>query len=302
MGASSTRPSDVIELLGVKYDRRLSTRPHVKALLAAVRQRASVIARLANHLPRGEYLRQLSYGLVVGKFLHALAAVARPRLEQEDNASVVWSGIQVAFNDVARSITGMRRRDHVHIEDLLAQAGLESTIRMVVKAIAAETWGCFHSDDGRDGSRNHVGSIIFSDKRTATSKTTRSAKTGQVEVPLRGATPSSPTRPTCGTGWPRYARRPRRRRPKRRHQTWRVYLLCSPVGRDSPHAAPGVFPAGRGASPAGRGPSPTRSWAHLLRGLPLPFPRERKEGKKETAATRNEQDSARFCLIYKGEE
>jgi hypothetical protein len=179
-------PSDVIELLGVKYDRRLSTRPHAKALLAAVRQWASVVARLANHLPRGEYLRQLSYGLVVGKFSHALAAVARPRLEQEDNASVVWSGIQVALNDVTRSITGTRRRDHVHIEDLLAQAGLESANRMVVKAIAAETWGCFHSDDGRDGSQNHVGRIIFSDKRTATSKTTRSAKTGQVEVPLRG--------------------------------------------------------------------------------------------------------------------
>jgi hypothetical protein len=91
----------------------------------------------------------------------------------------------VALNDVARSITGTRRRDHVHIEDLLAQAGLESANRMV-KAIAAETWGCFHSDDGRDGSRNHIGRIIFSDKRTATSKTTRSAKTGQVQVPLRG--------------------------------------------------------------------------------------------------------------------
>jgi hypothetical protein len=76
-------PGNVIELLGVKYDRRLSTASHVKALLAAVRQRASVIARLADHLPRGEYLRQLSYGLVVGKFLHALAAVARPRLERE---------------------------------------------------------------------------------------------------------------------------------------------------------------------------------------------------------------------------
>jgi hypothetical protein len=83
-------PSNVIELLGVKYDRMLSTRPHVKALLAAVRQGASVVARLANHLPRGEYLRQLSYGLVVGKFPHSLAAVARPRLEQEVNASVVW--------------------------------------------------------------------------------------------------------------------------------------------------------------------------------------------------------------------
>jgi hypothetical protein len=184
---STIYPSDAIELLGVKYDRRLSTRPHLKALLAALRQQASVVARLANHLPRGEYLRQLSYGLVVGKFSHALAAVARPRLEHEDNASVVWSGIQVAFNNVARSITGTRRRDHVYIEDLLAQAGLESTNRMVVKVIAAEMWGCFHSDNGRDGSRNHVGRIIFSDKRTATSKTTRSAKTGQVKVPLRGS-------------------------------------------------------------------------------------------------------------------
>jgi hypothetical protein len=118
-------PNGVIELLGVKYDRKLSTAPHVKALLADVRQRASVISRLANHLPRGEYLRQLSYKLVIGKFSHALAAVARPRLESEDNASVIWSGIQVAFNQVARSITGARRRDHVKTEDLLAQAGLE---------------------------------------------------------------------------------------------------------------------------------------------------------------------------------
>jgi hypothetical protein len=155
-------------------------------LLAAVRQRASVVSRQANHLPRGEYLRQLAYGLVIGKFLHALAAVARPRLEQEDNASVVWSSIQVALNEVARSIMGTRRRDHVRIEDLLAQACLESANRMVIKAIADETWGCFHSDDGRNGAHNHDGRLLFSDKRTATAKTTRSAKTGQIKVPLRG--------------------------------------------------------------------------------------------------------------------
>jgi hypothetical protein len=193
-------PGNVIELLGVKYARRLLTTPHVKALLADVRQRASVISRLANHLPRGEYMRLLSYSLVVGKFLYALAAVARPRLELEDNASLVWSGIQVALNDVARSITGTRRRDHVTIEDLLAQARLESANRMVVKAIAAETWSCFHSDDGNDGAHNHVRRILFSDKRTSTANTTRSAKAGQVEVPLRGGTPLSHTGPTCGTG------------------------------------------------------------------------------------------------------
>jgi hypothetical protein len=83
-------------------------------LLADVRQRASVVARLANHLPRGAYLRQLSYGLVMGKFAHALAAVARPRLA---NASVIWSKIQVAFNNVAR---------------------ITSVNRMLVKAVAVE--------------------------------------------------------------------------------------------------------------------------------------------------------------------
>jgi hypothetical protein len=164
---------DVIELLGVRYDRKLSTTPHVKSLFAVVRQRDSVVARLSNHLPRGAYLRQLSYGLVIGKFSHSLAAVARPRLEQEDSASVIWSGIQVAFNDVAWSITGERRRNHVTIEDLLDLAGFKSANRMVVKAIAAESWSCFHSDDGNCGAWNHVGRIVFSDKRTATAKTTQ---------------------------------------------------------------------------------------------------------------------------------
>jgi hypothetical protein len=57
---------------------------------------------------------------------------------------------------------------------------------MVVKAIAAETWSCYHSNDGKDGARNHVGSILFTNNKTATAKTTRSARTGQITFPLRG--------------------------------------------------------------------------------------------------------------------
>jgi hypothetical protein len=57
---STISPSNTIVLLGVGYDRKLSTTPHVRSLLAAVRQRASVVARLANHLPRGAYLLQFS--------------------------------------------------------------------------------------------------------------------------------------------------------------------------------------------------------------------------------------------------
>jgi hypothetical protein len=121
-----------------------------------------------------------------GKFSHALGAVARPRLEHKDNASVLWSKIQVAFNDVAQSITGTRRSDHVTVKDLLDLSGIKSANRMVVKAIAVKTWCCFNSDDRKDGARNHVGRILFLDKRTATAKTTRLAKTRQMEVPVRG--------------------------------------------------------------------------------------------------------------------
>jgi hypothetical protein len=46
-------PGNVIELLGVRYDRKLSTTPHIRSLLVAVGQRASVVERLANHLPMG---------------------------------------------------------------------------------------------------------------------------------------------------------------------------------------------------------------------------------------------------------
>jgi hypothetical protein len=179
-------PCNVIELLGVRYDRKLLTTPHVRSLLAALRQRASMVARLANHLPRGTYLWQLSYWLVMVKFAHALSALARPRLDQADNASVIWSKIQVAFNDIARSITGARRRDHIAIKDLLNLAGIESANRMVVKAIAAESWSCYHSNDRHNGAGNHVGSILFTDNKTATAKTTRLARSGHITVPQRG--------------------------------------------------------------------------------------------------------------------
>jgi hypothetical protein len=180
---NTIHPGNVIELLGVRYDRKLATTLHIKSLLVAVRQQASVVARHANHLPRGAYLRQLSYGLVMGKFSHARAAVARLRLEHEDNASVTWSKIEVAFNDVARSNTGARQRNHVTIKDLLDLSGIESANRMVVKA---ETRSCYHSDNWKDGARNHVCSILFSGNKTDTEKTTRSAKTGQITVPLIG--------------------------------------------------------------------------------------------------------------------
>jgi hypothetical protein len=74
------KAENTIELLGVSFDRKLTTRPHAEAMLVAVKQRAAVISRLVNHIPRGAYLRQL--GLVNGKLCHALVAYASPKLPQ----------------------------------------------------------------------------------------------------------------------------------------------------------------------------------------------------------------------------
>jgi hypothetical protein len=50
-------PSDSIELLGVRYDRRLTTKPKDVQVDASRRQLASLIACLTHRLPRGPFLR-----------------------------------------------------------------------------------------------------------------------------------------------------------------------------------------------------------------------------------------------------
>jgi hypothetical protein len=152
-----------------------------------VRQRAAVIARLVNHLPRGKYLRQLATGLVNGKLGHALAAYATPRLPaatgEVASPSTLYQ-IQVAYNRVARSITGCGLRDRIATKDLLERAGVPSFNKMIVSAVAMETWNARHSNNGRNGAKNYVGAIIFYQDRAL--KSTRAAAAGMAAVLLRG--------------------------------------------------------------------------------------------------------------------
>ena len=159
--------------------------PHDAEVARSARQRASLIARLAHHLPRGELLRQLSMGLVVGKLSHALAAVASPRLREDDQSqNASYKAVQVAINDVARTLTGVKRSDHIPVKDLLNKAGLPSVNRLVVKAVAMEAWKAYASTDGGGGSRKPIGSMMF-DCNIET-RPTRSTEAGLVKVPLRG--------------------------------------------------------------------------------------------------------------------
>lgn len=183
----SITATDEFDLLGVTYNRVFSTTLHDARVAKSVRQRASLIARLSHHLKRGNYLRQLAAGLVLGKISHALPAVATPRLSAADGAAnAAYKSVQVSVNDVCRVVTGKSRRDCVPVTELLSSARMLSVNAMVTTAVALEAWKAHRSTDGDDGGRNPVGSIVFDS--AAAERQSRATAAGLAKVPLRGYT------------------------------------------------------------------------------------------------------------------
>jgi hypothetical protein len=73
----------------------------------------------------------------MGKIAHCLPVVVRPRLPGSTEATPeALSQVQVAVNDVARSVDGCRREDHVAIVDLLEAAKYLLLNQQAVKATA----------------------------------------------------------------------------------------------------------------------------------------------------------------------
>jgi hypothetical protein len=75
------------------------------------------------------------------------------------------------------------------MEDLHALANILTLNELVVKALASEAWGAYHSCDGPAGSRNPLGLAAFGDNGSdldLKSRRTRSDTAGQIPVPLRG--------------------------------------------------------------------------------------------------------------------
>jgi hypothetical protein len=140
-----------LDLLGFCYDRKLTAAPHAENMAKTTKQRAALIARLAQHLPRGQYLQQLASGLVLGKVSHALAAVAAPRLRADTPTVAALKAVQVSVNNVARSITGVMRSDRVRVAELNAMANLPTINALVTRTVAMEAWAAFNSCDGNRG-------------------------------------------------------------------------------------------------------------------------------------------------------
>jgi hypothetical protein len=106
------------------------------------------------------------------RWQHATLRLPAPAPGGEaETPTTVYQQIQVAYNRVARSITGVRIRDSVSVPDLLERADIPSMNAMIINAVATEA-------------RNFVGAVIFDTGVTV--KATRATSAGMATVPLRG--------------------------------------------------------------------------------------------------------------------
>jgi hypothetical protein len=180
-------PASSLKLLGVRYDQQLPPGPTlspcdycqdkgVARREAGSSSSSGAAAQTDCNRPRG------------GKIGHALAADAAPRLSGE-KASGDMASLQVALNDLARTITGGNRNDRTKVVTLLGRAKLSLVNQMVVSAIGMEAWKAYWSTDGGDGHRNPVGAMLYDGAIGAAvykERLSRSATVGRTRVPFRG--------------------------------------------------------------------------------------------------------------------
>jgi hypothetical protein len=159
---AEVRPGNTLELLGVTFDQKFTVRPYLAKLSMEVRFRARCVAQPAQHLPQGQLLLQLGSGLVMGKLAQCLPIIAQLRLPGLTKPiPEALESLQVAVNNVARTVVSFRREDQVTIKDLLDSARYLSVNQHVVKSTAMAALSAYVSNAGKAGTRNPVGRFLF---------------------------------------------------------------------------------------------------------------------------------------------
>jgi hypothetical protein len=90
-------------------------------------------------------------------------------------------------NDVACSVVGHRREDHINVVDLLEAAKYLSLNQQVVRATSMSAWSAYSSSNSIGGTRNPVDSWMFgSVDLPPAARPTRAATAGEVRVRMKG--------------------------------------------------------------------------------------------------------------------
>ncbi len=139
IGGVLVKPTSSIELLGVKFDKNLSSTPFLSAQLKATVPILATIRRLSCFLPPA-HLAKVASAFLIGKLAYAAPATLAPRLSGDEPVTAITNKVQICINNAARTILGSSRGDKLRTEVLLARTGLPSINRLLVKGIAVECW------------------------------------------------------------------------------------------------------------------------------------------------------------------
>jgi hypothetical protein len=84
--------------------------------------------------------------------------------------------------EVARFVVGCRREDHVTVKDLLDLARYLSFNQLVVNSTAMAAWYAYVSNDGKAGTRNPVGRLLFDSNLVGTASRQQGQRQGERSV------------------------------------------------------------------------------------------------------------------------
>ena len=177
VGSSLISASTELNLLGIEFDSNFSTTPFLHKLAAAVKTRASLIARLSFSMPP-HVLSTLANGLLMGKILSSCPVTIPIRLNDDDKfCSVVTEEINKAIKATARVITKTKLSDKVPSEVVLHKANLKCLNEAVASITAVTVWKSKQS-------MNPLGRCLFREKPSL--RITRSVSSSKVQLPVPG--------------------------------------------------------------------------------------------------------------------
>ncbi len=175
IGGVLVKPSSSIELLGVRFDNKLSPAPFLTSQHRAAAPVLATVKRLSRYLPPS-HLGEVASSFLTGKLSYAAPATFVPRLTVNEPVVTASNKLQVCINNAARMVLGSSKLDKIRTETLLVKAGLPSLNRLVVKSIAIECWRALNM-------KTPLGSVIAGGHKA--SRLTRMTSSDKLGPPFR---------------------------------------------------------------------------------------------------------------------
>ena len=139
--------SDTLDILGFRIDHRLDTSVYLDRLLPELKKSLGVLRMLKFRVTRPE-LRDFAHGILMGKLATYIANCLVVRLTPDEPVCGRGAALQVVVNDLARLLTGHRRKDHVQVSELLSKADIPSVNQIIARDALTMMWTALVAGNG----------------------------------------------------------------------------------------------------------------------------------------------------------